>query len=311
MTEILAWLAALLSAAAMAAAVAAYRAWGLRLRAVLYPLGVLSALAYCVAGSEALAWSAETGGEWAALWKYAALLGTSLVTLGHCAALYWLLHLPVGRARSAACVLAIAGLAGLASWSACRVFSLAAAVPVDVMEMPYAVSIEELEGVRLVTDAGREIPVFRPANPELASQCDDQSLKSLDGFLIREAGPDIRSNCFGWVFSQGEYIVLDDAAEQILKDNRYAEVSTPEAGDLIVYRDRLRTLVHIGVVRCVLDDGTPLIESKWGPGGRFLHRPQTQIYSDLFRYYRSPRQADEPKVALRHLLPKHTTFVSK
>ena len=48
-------------------------------------------------------------------------------------------------------------------------------------------------------------------------------------------------------------------------------------------------IVHTGVVRGVLDDGTVMVESKFGLDGRYLHQPQGQPFSQTWAYYRSAR----------------------
>ena len=65
----------------------------------------------------------------------------------------------------------------------------------------------------------------------------------------------------------------------LLADNGYQIVEHPAVNDVVVYRGGEGTILHTGMVRGVLDDGTVLVESKWGLEGRYLHRPEDQPYS--------------------------------
>src|SRR5262249_10677123 len=76
--------------------------------------------------------------------------------------------------------------------------------------------------------------------------------------------------------------------DKILEDNGYSTAAKPQAGDAIVYRNEFGIIVHTGVVRLANGDSV-LIESKWGPLGRFLHAPADQAYSTRWIFYRSPR----------------------
>jgi len=106
---------------------------------------------------------------------------------------------------------------------------------------------------------------------------------------VRIAATDPRSNCHGWVFTGGRYGVSEAVVEALLQDNGYQQVDAPLAGDVVVYRDASGAVLHSGRVRRVHENGEVWIESKWGPGGRYLHLPQDQCYSGNPQYYRSPR----------------------
>jgi hypothetical protein len=113
--------------------------------------------------------------------------------------------------------------------------------------------------------------------------------QGLDLRLIRTGPPDGRSNCHGWVYTGGRYFVEGREVATILRDNDYHIVSAPQAGDLVIYRDREGNIMHSAVVRGILDGGVVMLESKWGPLGRFLHRPEDYAFCDHWTYYRSPR----------------------
>ncbi len=144
-----------------------------------------------------------------------------------------------------------------------------------------------------LTDAGRTIQLFRwdvdDDAFEYFSALSSQRLVSLHDKIIQRAAPDYRYNCHGWVFTGGEYLLRGHQVEQILQDNGYAVTDKPQPNDLVIYRSTDGTIVHTGLVRSVLEDGTVLEESKWGLDGRFLHRPEDTPYSRTFAYYRGAR----------------------
>jgi hypothetical protein len=96
----------------------------------------------------------------------------------------------------------------------------------------------------------------------------------------------------------------------ILADNGYRQVKSPQPGDVIVYRDLTRQIVHTGLVRMALEDGLVLVESKWGISGRYIHKPEGQFYSQSYEYYRQPaaRQNDTSShlVQAVRILPGNT-----
>jgi hypothetical protein len=153
----------------------------------------------------------------------------------------------------------------------------------------------ELELERNATafsDRGRPIPLYRmhstvPGWPS-GFQATTPALKRLRQSAICRGGPDASSNCHGWVFAGGEYLLDGCATQTILEDNGYEPCSDPRAGDVIVYWSG-RFIAHTGLVSGVLADGTVLIESKWNLHERFLHRPEDQPYSGKFTFYRTSR----------------------
>ncbi|MGI8980525.1 MAG: hypothetical protein ACR2FY_14955 [Pirellulaceae bacterium] len=133
-----------------------------------------------------------------------------------------------------------------------------------------------------VTDRGREVLLYRWL-PE-----DGVDFSFANGLqLTAENG---RANCHGWVFTGGEHLLWRDGVELILEDNGYELCQTPLPGDLIVYRNPDGETMHTGVVKTRLFGGGLMIESKWGVGGRFVHRPEQQPYGNNYSYYRSARQ---------------------
>lgn len=154
-------------------------------------------------------------------------------------------------------------------------------------------TLSEVPGQVLVTDRGRVLPVF-------CWEVEDQvfedfaalsaaRLRDSHQAIILRAPPDKWANCHGWVFTGGAYLMRGREVAKLLADNGYQVVDHPTVNDVVVYRGGKGTILHTGLVRGVLDDGTVLVESKWGLEGRYLHRPEDQPYSPQFSYYRSPR----------------------
>jgi len=151
-----------------------------------------------------------------------------------------------------------------------------------------------VEDAVVVTDQGRIFSVFR-------FDTDDHTFTEKPSTLIpyalvRVASPDLSTNCHGWVFANGRYAIPEAAVTALLQDNGYVEVTVPQPNDVIVYRDHEGNILHSGRVRRVHDDGQVWIESKWGPGGRYLHLPEDQIYSRTFAYYRSARPSHDAQI---------------
>lgn len=151
----------------------------------------------------------------------------------------------------------------------------------------------------------REITDREAATCSLAAQARYLTTTGLSLQVTRTADPTFETNCHGWVFTGGRYWLLSEEVQQILDDNGYESVTTPRAGDLIVYRDSVSNdVVHTGIVCSVTADGKVLVESKWGKMGRFLHHPEDQKYSTTWQFQRSlrpghllrnlPVQGDEP-----------------
>ncbi len=133
-----------------------------------------------------------------------------------------------------------------------------------------------------MTDRGREVLLYRWL-PE-------------DGvgfgipYPFQNSAEDGRANCHGWVFTGGKHLLWRDGVERILEDNGYEVCQTPRPGDLIVYHSADGEVTHTGLIKTRLFGGGLMIESKWGVGGRFVHRPLAQPYGNNYSYYRSARQ---------------------
>ena len=161
------------------------------------------------------------------------------------------------------------------------------------LELPQPVEQIHVDDAVVVTDQGRIFSVFRYDAKD--DKFDEQWSEIIDR-IVRVAAPDLQANCHGWVFANGRYALSPSAVAALLKDNGYSAVDAPSPGDVVVYRDPAGEIVHSGRVRRVHDDDEVWIESKWGPGGRYLHRPEDQIYSNSFTYYRATRRDHEVQI---------------
>lgn len=157
------------------------------------------------------------------------------------------------------------------------------------------------DGVYAVTDAGQRLEL-EILQSDAAGQSDagGQSAEKrvprpyLSRVII-DSSTDSPSNCHGWVFTKGKYMIRGRYVDTILRDNQYQIVTDPQPGDLIIYRDHSGMPVHTGIVKAVGAEGFVLIESKWGSLDTYLHLPDDQVYSKGYAYYRSPRDGHELK----------------
>jgi hypothetical protein len=193
-------------------------------------------------------------------------------------------------------LLVLIGGGGLA-WQAARLDDVLQgdAVPGQLaLELEQHIELYPVAEPRVGTDAGHAVPLFTAGSDRESSLLDGQTdlfqqLK-LNRHAIELTSPTLEHNCHGWVFTGGRYWVRGSAVAQILADNGYGEVSRPRLDDLVVYRNVKGEIIHTGVVRAVLPDGTVLVESKWGQMGRFLHRPEEHCYrGSTFSFYHSER----------------------
>jgi hypothetical protein len=107
--------------------------------------------------------------------------------------------------------------------------------------------------------------------------------------VIRKLPATDDCNCHGWVFAGGHYWLEADDVECLLSENGYQSVTAPQIGDLVIYRNDADAISHSGIVRAVLQDGVPIVESKWCWMGVFLHQVGDTDYGSNFTYYRTDR----------------------
>lgn len=153
--------------------------------------------------------------------------------------------------------------------------------------------LQEVSEQVAVTDTGRQIPLYRweVADAEFREYRQNAAtrLSLIAKAAIPRSSSNMHSNCHGWVFSNSQFLLQGRYVEWILRDNGYTRTSSPGPEDLVVYRDEQGAIVHTGVVRGVLDDGTIMIESKFGLDGLYLHEPLAQPYATDYVFYHSDR----------------------
>lgn len=182
------------------------------------------------------------------------------------------------------------------SWTSVQVVEMA--FPSSELDAPQvalspAERVEPVPTAYAKTDSGRPIPLFQcreldgTGNPN--GQPQTVLSPELMARLITVAPPNEKTNCHGWVFAGGQFVIQGRMVDFILSDNGYENVGQPLEGDVILYRDSNGVPAHTGIVKATGNDGFVLIESKWGFDGQYLHQPQDQGYSKTFEYFRSPR----------------------
>ncbi|MFO0880452.1 MAG: hypothetical protein U0840_24165 [Gemmataceae bacterium] len=136
----------------------------------------------------------------------------------------------------------------------------------------------------LLTDAGTELPLWNAT--DISNEESDAELameylryRQFEARVIQTGKADSSYNCHGWVFTGGRAWVKGNSVDRILQDNGYREVSQPAPGDIAVYRSEHRDVMHTSLVRGVSEDGTLLLESKWGKLGRYVHTADCHAYS--------------------------------
>lgn len=155
-------------------------------------------------------------------------------------------------------------------------------LPGDLLEVP---------NIYASTQSGATVKLYqRTVSREEFASFVDGAASTIQGFTqtaILRAEADKSANCHGWVFTNGQYIIACEDVDTILHGNNYTEVQRPQLGDVAVYRNSDRAVVHTGVVRGFLDNEIPLVESKWGMNGVYLHLANQQPYSSTVSYWRS------------------------
>jgi hypothetical protein len=250
-----------------------------------WPLIAVLAAGYCLAAADSLRvaelFRLERG--IAVLCQAAIIVVAAVAVIMLLKAGSWLLKSPSAgtkRAKLTALVMCQLVVAGWAGWRLWEV-----AVTTNTLPMLGSLDLEAIPGEGLLTDKGRVIPVYRSLiAPNLARYVETAD-PAYANRRIQRAARDEQSNCHGWVFTGGQYLLKGNDVELILADNDYHLTTQPRAGDVIVYRDAFKQVLHTGLVRVADEDGTVLIESKWGIDERFLHLPEDQHYSQRFSYY--------------------------
>lgn len=97
-------------------------------------------------------------------------------------------------------------------------------------------------------------------------------------------------NCHGMTFaSRRTKICKSSSINDILQDDKYEEIASNDVlpGDIVIYYSDLGDPNHSGLV---VENGglMPLICSKWGNGGEFLHYLSDcpRLYGPIHKFYR-------------------------
>jgi hypothetical protein len=106
-------------------------------------------------------------------------------------------------------------------------------------------------------------------------------LARLPAGSVQTAPADPLCNAHGWTFAHGRGHVDWETVEEMLRTQDWHKTAEPSPGDVVVYYEADGRLKHSGVVHSRREDGQILVESKWGPLGRYVHTsdidgPQTQ-----------------------------------
>ncbi len=170
-------------------------------------------------------------------------------------------------------------------------------------------AVERLPDVRLITDSGRAIGLWRyeivalpqgshgdwiskyGGNSAVLEYFDQDFRKNCNrdvSSAIRVFNPTIDCNCHGWIFAGGRFGVGDEDVPAILQDNDYQPADNPGDGDLAVYWTNGHPS-HSGIVRISAATGVQLIESKWGPFSVYLHLPAVHPFRGECCFYRTNR----------------------
>ncbi len=278
-----------------------------RRTSVLVAICLTGGLLGCLAAADAVEAADRLSGNWSQLAHYAAVLGCSTVVLLQGSVAFCLIRFPYTAHRHWLTAGLLVFHSAATAGAGLHFFRLSQGHMDVLLDSGHDLQLEPVLHTLIVTDTGRELPVYRASYTIDLATCDQSSAASRDGTIMRETSPDDATNCHGWVFTGGKFLVSGLSVDLILNDNGYTLTEQPVAGDVIIYRSPEGKAVHTGVVRALLDDGTPLIESKWGVGGRFLHRPLDQIYSADFGYYHSPRRAEVSQPLLRNVVTLKST----
>jgi hypothetical protein len=164
-----------------------------------------------------------------------------------------------------------------------------------------------------LTDRGRSIPLGEPIevrSPETVQSAEQHYLEStryIDNLIRRDYGDD-RSNCHGWVFTAGRYLLSGQDVPKILEDNGYQEVSDPQPNDLAIYFNQDYGVTHTAIVRYVSPGQPVLVEGKWGNLGVYLHPVEACPYGPHYKFYRT-RRSNHLLTIVDHPPPASTTHL--
>jgi hypothetical protein len=171
-----------------------------------------------------------------------------------------------------------------------------AATEQDLKDLDLAVGrppSKPTDRARATTDRGTNIVLKEPLAYRPESELHEPEKKFLRNSpyreqIIRRGGPADSSNCHGWVFTGGKFLLSGEDVELILKENGYQETHEPRPGDVAIYRQG-GGISHTALVRYVAEGQPALVEGKWGVLGVFLHPADKSCYGTEYTFYRSTR----------------------
>ncbi len=235
-------------------------------------LGSTCALAglYLLLGADTVVTSAVPADrDWIVLVNFVVLAITSGAVLAQIWGSLWLLRNPSTHWQRFGLGVMFLCQISVVVWTADRLHSAIKGPELPVLQG--GISLYRISGQALLTDKQRLVPVYRaPLDGDMRAYYEFDAREPA-GLSIQRASEDVGSNCHGWVFAGGQYLITGSGVKMILEDNGYRLVAAPQPGDVVVYRDEQNEIVHTGLVRTAFDDGRVLVESKWGLGGRYLH----------------------------------------
>jgi hypothetical protein len=201
------------------------------------------------------------------------------------------LHRRWGRCLPAALAcLALAQLAGIAAVTQCFA-EFKPSPPLEAIAPPGDLVISDRASAR--TDRGSVVNLYeRTGSLEEFQSFLSSARKSVTAVAeraMRRDEPRFSSNCHGWVFTAGQFIVRSRDVQTILDENGYFEVRAPRLNDLVIYRNGTGEIIHTGIVRGFLNGDLALVESKWGAEATYLHLADEQPYSQNISYWHTDR----------------------
>jgi hypothetical protein len=161
------------------------------------------------------------------------------------------------------------------------------------------INLEEIiMSIRLETSMRNGIENFQDTE---ISSFDLNWAKSLKGQfpnIIPRTNPNPRYNCHGLTFASRRTKIINPAeVQKIIADDLYTEVPLDKVkpGDVVIYYSDRGDANHSGFVVSGISSKegehlfVPMICSKWGSGGEFIHALTDcpKIYGPVIRYFRS------------------------
>lgn len=152
----------------------------------------------------------------------------------------------------------------------------------------------------VTTHDGLSVPYYIPSRDFTASEIADYNSDLSIYGGTRVAEPDATYNCHAYAWYHAKHLdaYWINSIQAFVNDSactRLTASDTIQVGDIIVYMDSRHDLaLHSGVVDSINSDGSPVIRSKWGAGGEYLHTvnqvpstylPGSYAYQVYYRYH--------------------------